>query len=76
MGQIEAFPGAIARGDSEVVRRQLLGVKQALPAIYPAFLQLCRATVQLRFGDISEEWKEVFGEGAGAGSGSGRKDLA
>jgi predicted short-subunit dehydrogenase-like oxidoreductase (DUF2520 family) len=56
----EALTGPIARGDLEVVRRQLQGVKSAMPEMFALFQQLCRATVQLRFGQVSQAWEDVL----------------
>lgn len=61
----EALTGPIARGDLEVVRRQLQGVKEALPEGAAMFRQLCRTTVQLRFGEVSQEWERVLGSEEG-----------
>lgn len=58
----EALTGPIARGDLEVVRRQLQGVERAMPEIMPMVQQLYRATVQSRFGGVSQEWEEVLGK--------------
>ncbi|MCC7438516.1 MAG: DUF2520 domain-containing protein [Armatimonadetes bacterium] len=56
----QALTGPIARGDMEVVRRQLQGVKSAMPEMFALFQQLCRATVQLRFGQVSQGWEDAL----------------
>lgn len=58
----EALTGPIARGDLEVVRGQLQGVRHGMLQVFPMFQELCRATIQLRFGAVSEEWEAVLGK--------------